>query len=65
MRAHQNTWGRVSQEQKQVQKRDDEITNVHNKQLFGVVTGRCADKSWHFFCTCTVVFLPKWWSRHS
>ena len=25
--------------------------------------GRCTDESWHFLCTCTVVFLPKDWSR--
>ena len=32
MRAHQNTWGRVSQAQKRVWKRDDEVWNLHNIQ---------------------------------
>ena len=63
MRVHQNTWGRVSQAQKQVWKRDDKIPNFCNKRLFGVDAGRCTDEPWQFFCTCTVVFLPKWWSR--
>ena len=26
---------------------------------FGVDAGRCADKLWHFLCTCTVVFPLK------
>ena len=30
MRAHQNTRGRVSQAQKRVQKRDNEVWNLHN-----------------------------------
>ena len=30
MRAHQNTWGRVSQAQKRVWKRDNEVQNLHN-----------------------------------
>ena len=37
----------------------------HNKRLFGVDAGRCADEPWQFFCACTVVFLPKWGSRQS
>ena len=28
-------------------------------------TGKCADKLWHFLCTCTVVFLLKDQSRWS
>ena len=59
MRVHWNTWGRVSQAWKQVRKRDNDIPNFCNKQLFGVDAGGCADKSWQFFCTCAVVFLPK------
>ena len=31
-RAHQNTWGRVSQAQKRVWKRDDEVRTLHNIQ---------------------------------
>ena len=53
----------MSQAQKWVQKRDDEILNFCNKWLFGMDAGRCADEPWQFFCTCAVVFLPKWWSR--
>ena len=64
MRAHQNTWGRVSQARKQVWKRDDEILNIHIKQLFGMDASGYADEPWQFFCACAVVFPPKWWSRH-
>ena len=31
-RAHQNTWGRVSQAEKRVQKRDNEVRNLCNIQ---------------------------------
>ena len=41
------------------------ISNFRNKWLFGVDAGGCTDKLWQFFCTCTVVFPPKWWSRLS
>ena len=58
-RAHQNTWGRVSQVWKQVWKRDNEILNFRNKQLFGMDASGCADKPWQFFCTCAVVFPLK------
>ena len=47
-------------------KRDDEIPKFSYetvKWLFGVDAGRHADEPWWFFCVCTVVFLPKWWSR--
>ena len=30
MRAHQNTWGRVSQARNRVQKRDEEVWNLHH-----------------------------------
>ena len=50
---------------KWVQKRDDEIPNFHNKWLIGVDTSGFANKPWQFFCSCTVVFPPKWWSRWS
>ena len=36
----------MSQAQKQVQKRDDEIPNFWYKQLFDVDAGRCADEPW-------------------
>ena len=52
----------MSQAQKRVWKRD-KIPNFHNKWLFGVDAGGCTDKPWQFFCTCSVVFPPKWWSR--
>ena len=28
-------------------------------RIFGMDAGRCADKPWQFYCTCTGVFLPK------
>ena len=59
MRAHQNTWGRVSQAPKWVQKRDNKIPNFCNKWLFGVDASGCADEPWQFFGTCAVVFLSK------
>ena len=62
MRAHQNTWWRVSQAQKRVWKRDDEIPKLSYrmvKWLFGMDTGGCTDEPWQFFCACTVVFPPK------
>ena len=33
------------------------------KRLIGVDAGRYADNHWQIACACTVVFLPKWWSR--
>ena len=67
-RAHQNTWGRVSQAQKWVRKRDNEIPKLLYqmvKRLFGMDASRYADEPWRFFCTCAVVFPPKWSSRCS
>ena len=32
-------------------------------RIFGMDTGRCADKLWWFCCACTVVFLLKDESR--
>ena len=48
----------MSQAQKQVQKRDDKIPNFHNKWLFGMDAGRCADEPWQFLFACTVFFPP-------
>ena len=55
----------MSQAQKWIWKRDDKKLKFCNKWLFGMDAGRCADKPWQFFCTCTVVFPPKWGSRQS
>ena len=38
MRVHQNTWGRVSQAQKRVQKRDDEVWTLIIFGIFGMDT---------------------------
>ena len=65
MRAHRNTWGRVSQARKRVQKRNDDILYFWLKWLIGMDTSGYADDCWWFVCACTVVFLPKWWSRLS
>ena len=59
MRVHQNTWGRVSQARKQVQKQNDDIPYFRLKRLIGVDTGGYADDCWWIVCACTVVFLPK------
>ena len=67
MRVHQNTWGRVSQTQNGFRKRDDEISKFSYetvKRLFSMDASGSADEPWQFFCACTVVFPPKWWSRH-
>ena len=60
MRVHQNTWGRVSQAWKRVQKRDNEFRITIIFGIFGMDAGRCTDELWWFFCTCTVVFAPKY-----
>ena len=44
MRAHQNTWGRVSQAQKWDWKRNDNNLNFRYKWLIGVDAGRNGDK---------------------
>ena len=44
MRAPQNTWGRVSQAQKQVRKWNDDILNFQYKWLIGVDAGRNIDE---------------------
>ena len=31
--------------------------------IFGMDASRYADELWQFFCTCTVVFPLKYWSR--
>ena len=49
-RAHENTWGRVSQVQNRVQKRDDEVRNLRHFQLI-----------WHgcqWMCRQTMAVLP-------
>ena len=40
MRAHQNTWGRMSQAQKQVRKQNDGIPNFWFKWLIGMDADR-------------------------
>ena len=65
MRAHRNTWGRVSQAWKRVQKWNNDISYFWLKWLIGMDAGGYADDHRWFVCTCTVVFLPKWWSRLS
>ena len=44
MRAHWNTWGRVSQARKWVQKRNDGISYFQYKWFIGVDAGRYADE---------------------
>ena len=44
MKAHQNTWGRVSQVWKWVWKWNDDILNFQYKWLIGVDAGGNADK---------------------
>ena len=48
MRAHQNTWGRVSQAQKRDYGRDKEVWSSRSLWGPGVDAGRCADKHWWF-----------------
>ena len=38
------------------EKRQQGSESLYFFGLFGVDTGRCADKLWQFFCACTVVF---------
>ena len=59
MRAHQNTWGRVSQARKRDWKQNDDISYLRFKWLIGVDAGRYADDHQQFVCTCAVVFPPK------
>ena len=59
MRAHQNTWGRVSQAQKWVRKLNNDILYFWLKWLIGMDAGGYADDRQQFVCTCTVVFPPK------
>ena len=58
-RAHQNTWGRVSQAQKRDYKRDDEVRNSCGIWGSSMDAGGCADEHWWFQCACTVVFPPE------
>ena len=44
MRAHQNTWGRVSQTQKQVKQGNDDISKFRYKWLIGMDASRNTDK---------------------
>ena len=53
----------MSQAQERVQKRDDKVQTPIIFRIFGVDAGRYADELWQFFCTCTVVFPLKYWSR--
>ena len=59
MRVHQNTWGRVSQAQKWVQKQNDDILYFQLKQLIGMDAGRYADDCQQIICASTMVFPPK------
>ena len=63
MRAHLNTWGRVSQAQKRDYKRDKEVQSSHIIWGSGMDASRCADEHWWFQCTCAVVFLLEDQSR--
>ena len=46
MRAHQNTWGRVSQVQKKYYERDEEVQNSHSIWGSSVDANGCADEYW-------------------
>ena len=48
MRAHQNTWGRVSQAGKRDYKRDEEVWNSRSILGSGMDTNGCTDKHWQF-----------------
>ena len=65
MRAHWNTWGRVSQARKRVWKEMMRFRLSVIFGIFGMDAGRYADELWQFFCTCAVVFQLKYWSRQS
>ena len=49
----------MSQAQKWVRKRNDDILYFQFKWLIGMDAGRYADDCRWFICACTVVFLPK------
>ena len=49
----------MSQAQKWVRKRNDDISYFRYKWLIGVDAGGYADDCRQFVCTCTVVFPPK------
>ena len=59
MRVHQNTWGRVSEARKQVQKLNNDILNFRLIQLVAVDASRSADEPWCIICACTMVFPAK------
>ena len=55
-RAHQNTWGRVSQAWKRYYERDEEVWHSCSIWGSGMDAGVCTDKHWQFQCKCAVVF---------
>ena len=61
MRAHRNTWGRVSQAQKRDLERDEEVWSFRSICGSSMDAGRCADEPWQF--QCTAVFPPEDQSR--
>ena len=65
MRVHWNTWGRVSQAQKRVWKRDDEVQTLCNVWDIRCGYWGYTDELWQVFCVCAVVFPLKYWSRQS
>ena len=65
MRAHQNTWGRVSQAQERDYKRDEEVQSSCSNWGSGMDASRSADEHWHFQCACVVVFPLEDQSRQS
>ena len=50
----------MSQAWKRVRRRDDGFGLSVIFGIFSVDAGRYADKLWWFFCTCAVVFPPKY-----
>ena len=56
MRAHQNTWGRVSQVRNLGQERDKEVQSFHGIWGSGKDASRCADEHWQFWHACALVF---------
>ena len=64
-RAHQNTWGRVSQAWKRYYERDEEVWHSCSIWGSGMDAGVCTDKHWQFQCKCAVVFPPENQSRWS
>ena len=49
----------MSQSQKQVWERNDNILYFRLKRLIGMDASGCADDRQQIICACAVVFLPK------